>query len=318
MQVISVNQPGPLVAAAMWLSDDRSWGEDPRSLTSFRDFCSYFHDCWPDGDTYTATSYITLYLGYAFTHNRMLNEVFTIPATPTWLVDTSQSANIVILQKDQKGMIRELVLEPKALLPDALPLGFVASTTEDVLAWLNHEHFGAFCLCPSDCGAELIFVLKLDNKYVWVLLRTIGRGAQTLSEIDFNHEFEKLTEKGLFSNVVCIRFLISQCLLIDSVKNSEPLLSRLADAFNSLPNLSSVCGGPQVLRVWASFPSELDLSRDVAQRLDATPVATLNVKMFQSVTESFVRKDLIENLLSSMQDRRSQYTDEMFNSLNPT
>ncbi|KAG6883938.1 hypothetical protein C0993_002683 [Termitomyces sp. T159_Od127] len=242
-------------------------------------------------------NYIALYLAHVFAKSRVLNEVFTIPAPPAWMVDTSRSANLVILWKDSKGIVRELVLEPKALLPDAPPLGFIASTIEDALAWLNHERFGAVCLCPSDCGAELIFVLNFNNQYLWVLLRTTERGGS--SEIDFDHEFEQLTEKGFLSHA-----------------NAEPLSSRLSDAFGSLPNLSSVCGGLHVLRVLATFPSGPDLSRDVIQKNNASPVATLKVKTFESVIESIVREDLIENLLSSMQDGRSQFTDQMFKSLN--
>ncbi|KAG6894964.1 hypothetical protein C0992_003746 [Termitomyces sp. T32_za158] len=298
MQVISLDEPGPIVAAAMWLSDDSGWEGDPRSLTSFSDFCSYFHDCWPDGDSYSAQSYIALYLAHVFANSRMLNEVFTIPSPPAWMENTSQSANLVMLRKDQEGVVRELVLESKALLPDAPPLGFVATTTEDVFAWLNHERFGAFCLCPSNCGAELIFVLKSNAHYFWVLLRTTGRGAQTSSEIDFDHEFEQLTGKGLFPNT-----------------DLQPFSGDLSDAFSSLPNLSGVHCGLHVLRVLASFPSEPELTCDVAQRMNAPPVATLNVKTFESVTESIIRGDLIENLLSSMQDRRSQFTDAMFNPL---
>ncbi|KAG6901195.1 hypothetical protein C0995_015509 [Termitomyces sp. Mi166 len=283
MRVISLDQPGPIVAAGMWLSDDSGWREDPRSLTSFRDFCSYFHDRWPDGDIYNATSYIAFYLAHVFTTGRMLDDVFTIPFLPTCIVDTSQFASLIMLQKDQEGIVRELVLEPTFLLPDAPPLGFVASTIEDVFSWLNHERSCAFCLCPSGCGAELIFVLKYDKQYFWVLLRTTRQDMQTSSQVEFYYEFEQLSKNGLFSN-------------------ADPSISssRLSDAFNTLPNMSSTRGDLSVLRVLASFPSEPALPRNIAERMEGPPMATLNVKTFESVTESIVGSDLIESLLSSM------------------
>ncbi|KAG6875291.1 hypothetical protein C0992_004428, partial [Termitomyces sp. T32_za158] len=204
MSEISLDQPGPTIAAAVWLSAELYSRDEPRSLTSFKDFCSYFQGQWPNGDTYGSTSYVALYLAYLFKDGteRSLSHIFTFPSVPAWLVmDRQVSTRLVVLQKDEQDIIREMVVTASALLPEAPPLGYAASTPDDVVAWLQHERHGAFCLCPPGCKADLIFVLQHCKGYVWVLLRIAGQGSTiSLSADELYSEFEQLSVENLFLN----------------------------------------------------------------------------------------------------------------------
>ncbi|KAG6872712.1 hypothetical protein C0995_007279, partial [Termitomyces sp. Mi166 len=124
MKVIALNQPGPIIASATWLSRNSRSREEPHSLTSFKDFCSYYQGRWPNGDTYAASNYIAFYLSHVFANGRALGDVFTIPSLPPWLTNPLNLANLVILRKDQRGNIQEMILQPSALIPTGPPLGF--------------------------------------------------------------------------------------------------------------------------------------------------------------------------------------------------
>ncbi|KAG6829215.1 hypothetical protein H0H92_005280 [Tricholoma furcatifolium] len=312
MNNIALDQRIPIIGVALHLSRYDRTAHKQYSLTSFEDFCTYFQDRWPDGDTYVARNYIAFALAHVFAEGRALNEVFTIPNFPEWIGESSESANLVVLRKDATGIVHELVLDSSALHPSSPPLGFVASTADDVIAWLNHERSAAFCCCPPECGAELIFILKIKQKNFWVVVRTAGRGTQT-PEIDLYEELERLKLKNLFPDPVsAVRFFHS---LIKTFQLlfCKTLATSLPDAFNNLPNCASAHGNMSVLRVLASFPSEPQLLRNVAQRLKQPPAATLNNATFKSVTESIEGSTIIEALISSMQGKRGEYSDVMFN-----
>ncbi|KAG6884548.1 hypothetical protein C0992_006106, partial [Termitomyces sp. T32_za158] len=202
MTKISLDQPGPTIAAAVWLSEASHSREEPRSLTSFQSFCSYFHGCWPNGDTYAPASYLALYLAHAFKNegSHPLSDIFIVPSAPVWLDMTRKvSTRLVILQRDDCNVIKESIVSTSALLPEAPPLGYAALTPKDVVAWLRHERSGAFCLCPPGCGADLIFVLRHRGVYLWVLLRATGQGSTTPLDTDKLYtEFEELSVENLF------------------------------------------------------------------------------------------------------------------------
>ncbi|KAG6827144.1 hypothetical protein H0H92_013038 [Tricholoma furcatifolium] len=291
MSMIAVDEPFVLVGAALYLSRYNRKKRKKHSLTSFDDFCSYFQDHWPSGDTYEVRNYLAFALAHTFAEGRALNEVFTVPAPPVWMGESSEPASLVVLRKVASGFTRELVLDSSALLPSAPPLGFVACTADDVISWLNHERSAAFCFCPPECGAELIFVLKIKEKNFWVVLRTAGRGTRS-PDIDHYEECERLELENLFP---------------------DPTISkRLSDAFDSLP---SSAGSTSVLRVLASFPIEPEFPRNVAQRLKKPPAASLNNATFKAVTESIDGSSVIEALVSSMQGKRSEYRDSIFNTI---
>ncbi|KAG6892575.1 hypothetical protein C0992_013360, partial [Termitomyces sp. T32_za158] len=182
MSQITLDQPAVLISAAIWLSDrSPSFYEDkPRSLTSFTEFSTHVQGHWANGDTYAPASYIALYFARVFTtaENHLFSDIFTIPSAPAWLAANEKfPTQLVKLQKSEDGVIQEMIVTPSSLLPDASPLGYSAPSADDVLAWLKHERPGAFCVCPPDCEADLIFVLKRCEGYVWIVLRTAGRGS---------------------------------------------------------------------------------------------------------------------------------------------
>ncbi|KAG6826423.1 hypothetical protein H0H87_007200, partial [Tephrocybe sp. NHM501043] len=202
MEVISLDQPGPTIAVAIWLSKETYYRDEPRSLTSFDTFCDYFGNHWPNGDTYASASYLALYFAHVFKDPEVfaMTEIFSVTDGPGWLlVDDPQPIQLVILQKKEDNVIEEMVIGTPALHPDAPPLGYRASGAEDVLAWLRHERSGAFCICPPDCEAELIFVLRRRGKYMWIMLRPVGRGSRTPVHADELHpELERLLVENLF------------------------------------------------------------------------------------------------------------------------
>ncbi|KAG5333544.1 hypothetical protein C0989_005488, partial [Termitomyces sp. Mn162] len=126
MRQISLDQPGPLIAAAIWLSGRVTLDERPRSLTSFNDFCFYTRGHWANGETYASASYIALYFAHVFktADDRVFSDIFTIPTSPAWLAANRKfPTQLVKLQKNDDGVIEEMIVTPSALLPDSPPLG---------------------------------------------------------------------------------------------------------------------------------------------------------------------------------------------------
>ncbi|KAG6806315.1 hypothetical protein H0H92_011800, partial [Tricholoma furcatifolium] len=262
MQIISLEQPVPTIGAAIWLSERLISIDTPRSLTSFEIFCSYLRNRRPSGDTYASASYLALFLSHAFTNKDhcRLSAIWNIPSAPGWL-DRQQhlQAQLVVLQKTKDGSIQEMVVTPSALLPGAPPLGYPASDADDVLAWLRHERTGAFCICPPDCGAELIFILRHDKQYMWVVLRTASKkSGATLDTDELYPEFERLSVENLFSNSDA------------TPETREAISEKILNAFKALPNGLAPDRQLSLLRVVATFPAEPDLRR---KRISGPPVA---------------------------------------------
>ncbi|KAG6843709.1 hypothetical protein H0H87_001404 [Tephrocybe sp. NHM501043] len=293
MQIIAMDQPGPLIAAAMYLNSGRS--DKQKSLYSFTAFSSFYNTPWSGGDTYPAAAYISWYIALAFLDGRPMSHVFSFPLLG-WLKNSSSHAQLVILRKDDHGVVEEMIVGTSALQPTSPPLGYVASIPEDVIAWLSQERTGAFCICPSDCGAELIFVLKIREKFVWVMLRTVGRSMQP-EDIDMQTEFETFTEHNLFSRASH-----------DTIEREN----RLKETLESLPNPLAPQGTFPVLRVLASFPTQPPLFCSVAKKAKAGPVAVLKNYNFQTITEYAPLENLIEALISSMHDHRLPYVNDAF------
>ncbi|KAG6858745.1 hypothetical protein C0995_014262 [Termitomyces sp. Mi166 len=303
-----MDQPGPTIAAAIWLGNDqeRVRYQDPdelRSLRLFKPFSLFFNIPWPNGDNYSPAGYIALYLAHAFVEGRAMSDVFAIPV-PLWLDNIPMTtAHLVVLRKDKQGAVQEMIVGPSELLPTSPPLGYRASTSDDVIAWLRQERIGAFCLCPPDCWADLIFALKLNGKYVWVVLRATGQDIQ-LDTKDLYPEFERLTEQNLFSRVTSFS---------DIAANQN----RFSEALKSLPNTLAPPGSFPILRVLASFPNEPPLSgHNPTQNITGGPVSVLKLDTFTSITEAFSPEDLVEGLISSMHGRRSSYSDDAFAPIN--
>ncbi|KAH0588129.1 hypothetical protein H2248_006849 [Termitomyces sp. 'cryptogamus'] len=306
MQVITMDQPGPTIAAAIWLGNDRErvryqHPDELRSLRLFKPFSFFFNFPWPNGDNYSSAGYIAWYLAHTFVDGRVMSDVFAIP-DPLWLEDVSRMAHLVVLRKDE-DVVQELFVGPSELLSTSPPLGFRASTVDDVIAWFKQERVGAFCLCPPDCWADLIFVLYLRGKYVWVVLRAAGQGIQ-LDTKDLYLEFERLTEQNLFSRVINTS---------DITANQNDL----SEVLKSLPNTLAPHGSFPILRVLATFPNEpLFPRRNPTRKIPGGPVSVLRLDTFKSVTEAFSPEDLVEGLISSMHGNRSSYSDDSFAPIN--
>ncbi|KAG6877900.1 hypothetical protein C0992_009093 [Termitomyces sp. T32_za158] len=320
MSQISLDQPGPLIAAAVWLSDRSPYKEQPRSLTSFQDFCFYTQGHWANGDAYAPASYIALYLTHVLKNadNHLFSDVFRVLAPPAWLATIEKSTTrLVKLKKDEHGLIKEMIVTPSALLPDAPPLGYSACSADDVLTWLRHERPGVFCLCPPECEADLIFVLKHYEAYVWVMLRTSGRNAVASPDYvypDNEREFSK-DGKTYFLEVkydafrYITRRYLTRYVQMDSERGNR-LSDDLLDALKGLPNGLAPTGHLSLLRVVATFPSGPTLYQ---QKTEGSPVAVLDTATFKTVTEAIPPQGLIQTLVSSMHGKRcSQYPDDAF------
>ncbi|KAG6848456.1 hypothetical protein H0H93_016805, partial [Arthromyces matolae] len=324
MSIISIDEPLLVTDLALFLAwNPYFWDptSENRSLTFFSDFCFRIQGHWPSGDTYAAESYIALYFAHVFqeTHLYHFSEVFTIPSAPTWLTDVEIDGKfpitkLVLLCKDEGGALQEMVVTSSALLPDAPPLGYIASSANDVLAWLLHERSGVFCICPPECGADLIFVLKRRGRYFWVLLRTASATSiypnnvyvrsqyavddaikkDAITSDQLQAEYEKLAISSLFPRNESLDQL------------SEEILSALA----ALPNGLATDGQLSLLRVVVTFPGEPSFDN---KNIEGPPVSVLNPATFQEATEAIPAHNLFENLISSMQDKRaSRYVEGVF------
>ncbi|KAG5640593.1 hypothetical protein DXG03_007990, partial [Asterophora parasitica] len=218
MKSIAIDEPVPLVAAATRLATERAsetatraswglftWGSDMTFsiglITSLTEFTSYIQRRWENGESYRPASYLAFYLAHAFQNGAALSDVFTLPIKPKWANNTSGSlTQIVILHKNYAGKLHETTLGPSSLIPDSAPLGYAAQTPKDVHAWLSHERPAAFCICPPECGADLIFVLKHDCKYLWVALSTAGGGTDARVDVNgIKSELNRLLPVNIFA-----------------------------------------------------------------------------------------------------------------------
>ncbi|KAG5640723.1 hypothetical protein DXG03_007422 [Asterophora parasitica] len=304
MKSIAVDEPAPLVAAAMKLASERELTATEGSgtarsiilITSLTEFASYIQSRWENGETYRPASYIAFYLAHVFQNGAILSDVFTLPTEPAWARNVpGQLTQIVILHKDHAAGLHETTLGPSSLLPGSAPLGYAAQTPDDVHAWLSHERPAAFCICPPECGADLIFVLKHEYKYLWVALSTAGRGTDAPVDINgLKSQLNRLLPVNIFAED----------------KSDESANSRIADAFAGLPNGARTGGQYSLLRVVATFPSQPPIRRSVAQRIKDPPIAVLDTTKFQAVIEDIRSLDIVETLISSLQGRRQTYADE--------
>ncbi|KAG5641703.1 hypothetical protein DXG03_004406, partial [Asterophora parasitica] len=321
MESIAVDEPAPLVAAAMRLASKRELTTTEGSgtsgsvelLISLKEFISYKQLRWDNGETYRPASYIAFNLAHAFRNGAALSDVFTLPSEPDWANNTpDQLTQIVILHKDRVGNLHETTLDPSSLLPDSVPLGYAAQTPKDVHAWLSHERPAAFCICPPECNADLIFVLKHEDKYLWVALSTAGRGTDVPVDVNgLKSKLNGLLPVNIFAEDVCVLvvrlFMAAQLSLQMS---DDATNSHIADAFAALPNSVRTGDKFSMLRVVATFPSQSPIRRSVAQRIKGPPVAALDTTKFEAVTEDIQSLNIVETLISSLQGRRQTHTNE--------
>ncbi|KAJ7593922.1 hypothetical protein C8J56DRAFT_1120865 [Mycena floridula] len=110
------------------------------------------------------------------------------------------------------------------------------------------DHGIPFCICPSNCGADLLFIVKLDDKHTWFALKASGggsgaKGAEHTVELgDLEAQLDTLTSQNLFLDE------------IDCVSQKTCL------CFQSLPDPLTISTAFPLLRLIASFTTEVDIA----------------------------------------------------------
>jgi hypothetical protein len=123
---------------------------------------------------------------------------------PDW---AGRASELVIIRKTPSGHIQEKVLSEQDVQPSSSPIAYRAHSQDDLISWLKHEKHGAFCICPDECSADLVFALRLHgqrgqgNKLAWVFIRSIGfdEAGEQPSQEQVSTELEKLSLGSLFS-----------------------------------------------------------------------------------------------------------------------
>ncbi|KAG5640726.1 hypothetical protein DXG03_007419 [Asterophora parasitica] len=311
MQTISVDTPAIFqVAAAMWLASSRSHSHGYGPLmVLYEEFTSYCR--WENGDLYAPACYIATSLAHPFKDGRALTDLFILPTKPQWAEKTPDRPDrIVVLHKDDDGNLHETLISPLSLLPTSPPLGYAARSVEDVAAWLRHEHPTAFCICPPECGANLIFVLKRDEKYLWVVLRISGLGTDAvISTDDSQVEFDQLLPTMLFAGNARSKppHILTDTQIPQIENTPEVPIQSVLDGFSAFPNRLQTGGqfsGMQ--RVVASFPTVPSLPRNYAQGMKLPPVATLDTTAFQTVSQTINVMDIVDGLVANLHRTRKR------------
>lgn len=113
------------------------------------------------------------YLAHAIRDKHTLSFVFHFEKDTPW---ADNPAEIVVVYRESDSQID---ISPLSTSPPG-SLAFSAESIYDVFSWLNFEHRAAFCLCPADCNANVIFVLRCSGKLLWIMLRV------STSQADFS------------------------------------------------------------------------------------------------------------------------------------
>ncbi|KAJ7581613.1 hypothetical protein C8J56DRAFT_248925 [Mycena floridula] len=274
-QAIVVDEPLPLVSVAVWFS------KAPRSLVSYSDFVSYVQRS-SKSRPYSAVGYLSWYLASTFASSALSTNVFIFPVFPSWIEGAGE---LVFLEKQANGSVKDTLVTPSHLTPNSPPIAFAAQTPQDVITWLQHERPAPFCICPPECNADIIFVLRKAEKYVWVGLHVSGSGSVApVSTGDIERDFQRMLPRNLFNNV------------------DASIGATIAEAFEALPNAIPSCGNFNMLRVVAcSFLDQQFMSAEVAESLEGSPVAMLsNEQLEQAYTHDMTSAAILDALIPSV------------------
>ncbi|KAK0449413.1 hypothetical protein EV421DRAFT_1900103 [Armillaria borealis] len=232
-------------------------------------------------------------VAHVFSQPRAPADVFSFPgALPEW---ANQTANL-------PGTSRRLAC--------------VTETQSDTLAWLKDEHRTAFCI--HSANSSLLFSLRLaDESLVWLFLHVYleGKTEELLGQAELQDMLKALQPEHLFNE--CTNG--ETCTLVsptadqgspspvetpstaksetsDPSKKSE-VSDDIRKLLESLPNRNRSAGTCSVLRVVASPRADAKLDRlDV----DAGyPIAELNTRFVQNITERFSAKDILEDVVAN-------------------
>ncbi|KAJ7593955.1 hypothetical protein C8J56DRAFT_424675 [Mycena floridula] len=264
MQQIAIDEPITLCCAMKWFI------KKYRSKKTYEQFLRYFQHSTVRRP-YSPTTFICIYLLYAM-QSRPLSSVFRLlAADSTW---AEHEAQLVVMSKQaESGICSVDATEANTLLSGPNPLAFNAQTRDDVLAWLRHERNAAFCICPSNCSANLLFVVRIQANYMWVALKTTGggHGAYYTVTPDLSESLlDNLFPQKLFR-----------------AKSTADLVSAIV----ALPNSDLSSTKYPLLRVIASFPNEPEIASATKKLADA-PAACLDLKLFKQITKSIPHNNL--------------------------
>ncbi|KAK0464793.1 uncharacterized protein EV420DRAFT_1638358 [Desarmillaria tabescens] len=300
MEQIVIDEPLCLVTCAQWFADKK------RSLTDI--------DFYLSADTsyqcpLSAACFVALCLAHVFSQPRAVADVLSFPGTrPDW---ANQTASLVDFASTNSG---EEIGISKYTSGTSRRLASVAETQADTLAWLKDEHRSVFCIhSASSTSPTLLFSLKLaDESLLWLFLHVHldGKTEELVPEAELQDMLEALQPENLFDQLADERTGIDGSLPTDvapppstakSDSSDPPKKSEAPDDFlkllEGLPNRNQGVGAYSVLRVVASLRADAKLDH-----LDVNPdhpIAELNTRFVQSITEKFSAKDILEDVVAN-------------------
>ncbi|SJL07187.1 uncharacterized protein ARMOST_10530 [Armillaria ostoyae] len=248
---------------------------------------------------------VALRLVHVFSQPRAPADVFSFP-------DANETANLVDFASTDLGEKETGMLHYTP--GTSRRLACVAETQSDTLAWLKDEHRTVFCIHSATCF--LLFSLRLaDGSLVWLFLHVHleGKTEELLGKAELQDMLKALQPEHLFNEPVDARTGIDTSLptdsapplgttsttkseLSDTAKGSK-VLDDVLELLESLPKRNQGVGTCNVLRVIASLHTDVKLGR-----LDADaehPIAELNTRFVQSITEKFSVKDILEDVVAN-------------------
>ncbi len=322
MEHIVIDEPLCLVSCAQWFADKKN------SLTDIDFYLSVNQKYERPLST---TCFVALCLAHVFSEPRALADVFSFPsALPEW---ANQSANLVDFSSADFGEKETGVLHYTP--GTSRRLAYIAETQADTLTWLKDKHRTVFCIHSANSASPtLLFSLMLaDESLIWLFLHVHldGKTEELLANAELQDMLKALQPENLFNERVSLpssnysravdNFQTDDetCapesptadqgfpspLETPSTAKSEssdpPKESEVSDnirqLLESLPNRNKSAGACSVLRVVASLRADPKLDRlDV----DADyPIAELNTRFVQGITEKFSAKDILEDVVAN-------------------
>ncbi|KAK0485287.1 hypothetical protein EDD18DRAFT_1467200 [Armillaria luteobubalina] len=300
MEQIVIDEPLCLVTCARWFADKK---------TSLTDIDSYLSVDRKYQRPLSTTCFVALCLAHVFSQPRGLVDVFSFTgALPEW---ANQTANLVDLSTDL-GMLHYTPGTSRRL-------AYVAETPADTLTWLKDKHRTVFCIHSANSASPaLLFSLRLaDGSCVWLFLHVNLDGSaeglvpktelqDMLKALQPEHLFNERTneetptpesptgDQGSPSPVEIPSTVKSETSYPPKESEESDDIRKLLEG---LPNRNRSAGACSVLRVVASLRADAKIDR-----LDVDvnhPIAELNTRFVQSITEKFSGKDILEDIVAN-------------------
>ncbi|PBK97977.1 hypothetical protein ARMGADRAFT_961799 [Armillaria gallica] len=306
MEHIVIDEPLCLVSCAQWFADKK------KSLTDINFYLSVDRRYERPLST---TCFVALCLAHIFSKPRALADVFSFPSVqPEW---ANQSANLVDFSSADFGEKETGVLHYTP--GTSRRLAYIAETQADTLTWLKDKHRTVFCIHSANSASPtLLFSLMLaDESLIWLFLHVHidGKTEELVANAELQDMLKALQPENLFNRRTNDEMCTPESPTADQgspslletpstakSESSDPLKeSEVSDnirqLLETLPNRNQRAGACSVLRVVASLGADPKLDRlDV----DADyPIAELNTRFVQSITEKFSAKDILEDVVAN-------------------